>query len=96
MIIARVSRSFIWGVMLWCGVATALAEPQTGPVVPSFGPVLPPPEGAYSLDADTHYKVSIDVGETAEFPGRLWCNDCCWLAGCQIFWLGKKSGSKKN
>jgi intracellular sulfur oxidation DsrE/DsrF family protein len=69
MVIFRVSRLFIWGVMLWCGVATALAEPQTGPVVPSFGPVLPPPEGAYSLDADTHYKVSIDVGETAEFPG---------------------------
>jgi intracellular sulfur oxidation DsrE/DsrF family protein len=69
MVIFRVSRLFIWGVMLWCGVATALAEPQTGPVVPSFGPVLPPPEGAFSLDADTHYKVSIDVGETAEFPG---------------------------
>ena len=43
----------------------------TGPVVPDFGPVMLPPPGAYNLDPQTHYKVSIDIGETAEFPGDL-------------------------
>lgn len=47
------------------------AEPATGPVVPSYGPVLLPPEGSYNLDKAQHYKVSIDIGETAEFPGDL-------------------------
>jgi intracellular sulfur oxidation DsrE/DsrF family protein len=30
-----------------------------------------PPEGSYNLDPATHYKVSIDIGDTAEFPGDL-------------------------
>ncbi len=46
-------------------------EPTTGPVVPSYGPVLLPPKGSYNLDKAQHYKVSIDIGETAEFPGDL-------------------------
>lgn len=45
--------------------------PTTGPVVPNFGPVILPPADSYNLDANTHYKVSIDIGETAEFPGDL-------------------------
>ena len=44
-------------------------SPETGPLVPNFGPVLSPPPGAFNLDPDTQYKVSIDIGETAEFPG---------------------------
>ena len=50
-------------------VSTVAAQPQTGPTVPSFGPVLAPPPGSFNLNPETHYKVSIDVGETAEFPG---------------------------
>ncbi len=56
------------------GIATqALADgkpvPQMGPVIMRNGPVLAPPPGSYNLDPETHYKVSIDIGETAEFPG---------------------------
>jgi len=47
------------------------AEPAMGPIIPSYGPVLLPPEGSYNLDKERHYKVSIDIGETAEFPGDL-------------------------
>lgn len=43
--------------------------PLMGPAIPDFGPVLTPPAGFYSLDPDTRYKVSIDIGKTAEFPG---------------------------
>jgi len=46
-------------------------EATTGPVIKDFGPVMMPPEGSWNLDKDTHYKVSIDVGSTAEFPGDL-------------------------
>lgn len=54
----------------FCGLAGA-AEPSTGPVVPGFGPVAAPPPGSWNLDPATHYKVSMDVDETAEFPGDL-------------------------
>ena len=42
------------------------AEPQTGPVIKSYGPVYDVPEGAWNLKQDTHYKVSMDVSATAE------------------------------
>jgi intracellular sulfur oxidation DsrE/DsrF family protein len=44
------------------------AEPELGPVVPSFGPVMPPPPGSYNLNSAVHYKVSMDMSETPEFP----------------------------
>lgn len=47
------------------------AEPVIGPVIPSYGPVMAPPPGSYNLDPNTHYKVSIDIGATAEFPGDM-------------------------
>jgi len=62
---------------LWVGSGGAMADDHSpggmtlGPVVPDFGPVMLPPLGAYNLDPNTHYKVSIDIGETAEFPGDL-------------------------
>lgn len=60
---------------LWLSlVATAaLAEetPHYGPVIPSFGPVMPPPEGSFALDTEAHYKVSMDMDSTPEFPGDL-------------------------
>lgn len=54
-------------------VAQAQDAPVTtmGPTIPSFGPVIAPPPGSFNLDPETHYKVSIDVGSTAEFPGDL-------------------------
>ena len=65
------SRSLsVAALALGAAFATA-AEPTTGPVVKDFGPVMMPPEGAYNLDKATHYKVSIDVADTAEFPGDL-------------------------
>jgi intracellular sulfur oxidation DsrE/DsrF family protein len=48
---------------------TAHAQPDVGPVVPSYGPVMAPPKGSYNLDPDVHYKVSMDVSGIAEFPG---------------------------
>ena len=49
----------------------AFTDATTGPVVPDFGPVMLPPAGAFNLDPQVNYKVSIDIGETAEFPGDL-------------------------
>ena len=67
---------FCWGGVALCsavlaqeGEADAEKEPLMGPVIPDYGPVLIPPAGFYSLDAETHYKVSIDIGKTADFPG---------------------------
>ena len=60
--------STLVAVTLLAAVATA-AEPQVGPVVPNFGPVMAPPPGSYNLDPDVHYKVSMDVAGIAEFPG---------------------------
>ena len=58
----------LYCLLLVAQVSTVAAQPQTGPTVPSFGPVLAPPPGSFNLNPETHYKVSIDVGETAEFP----------------------------
>ena len=76
MSIAKATLGLLLWVGLFGGMSTGMAEqdsarpePQTGPVIPDFGPVLPPPEGFYNLDTDTEYRVSIDVGETADFPG---------------------------
>ena len=53
-------------------INTALAaEPQMGPVIQHYGPVIAPPPGSFNLAADTHYKVSMDMGTTPEFPGDL-------------------------
>jgi intracellular sulfur oxidation DsrE/DsrF family protein len=49
---------------------TVAAEPDLGPVVPNYGPVMAPPSGSYNLDPDVHYKVSMDVSGIAEFPGE--------------------------
>lgn len=59
--------------ILSVGVAQAQDGPKTtmGPVIPSFGPVVAPPPDSYNLDPDTHYKASIDIGKSAEFPGEL-------------------------
>jgi len=46
------------------------AEPQTGPVIPNFGMVYAVPGGAWNLEPDRHYKVSMDVSETADFSGE--------------------------
>lgn len=49
-------------------VSIAAAEtPETGPAVKNFGPVLAPPEGAYNLRPENHYKVSMDVSATGDF-----------------------------
>jgi intracellular sulfur oxidation DsrE/DsrF family protein len=50
--------------------AVTAAEPDLGPVVPNYGPVMAPPAGSYNLDPDVHYKVSMDVAGTAEMPGE--------------------------
>jgi len=47
------------------------AEPQTGPVIESYGPVYDVPAGAWNLKRDTHYKVSMDVSATEDFSSDL-------------------------
>lgn len=47
------------------------AEPQTGPVIKDYGPVLSVPDGSYNLKNNTHYKVSMDVSATGDFPDDL-------------------------
>lgn len=71
----RIWQRLVLVMLFWCGTAIAQDGPTTGvtlgPTIPDFGPVMLPPAGAYNLDPNTHYKVSIDIGETAEFPGDL-------------------------
>ena len=47
------------------------AGPQTGPVIKNFGPVFAAPEGSYNLEKNTHYKVTMDVAATGDFPEDL-------------------------
>lgn len=46
------------------------AEPQAGPVIKSFGAVYDVPAGAWNLEQDRHYKVSMDVSQTEDFAGE--------------------------
>lgn len=46
------------------------AEPQTGPVIQGFGAVYDVPAGAWNLEPDLFYKVSMDVSDTADFSGE--------------------------
>jgi intracellular sulfur oxidation DsrE/DsrF family protein len=54
-------------ILLMAGTAYA-AGPQTGPVIKDFGPVFATPDGSYNLEKNTHYKVSMDVSATGDFP----------------------------
>lgn len=51
--------------------SVSAAEPQTGPVIKAYGPVFAVPEGAWNLNKDTHYKVSMDVSATGDFSSDL-------------------------
>ena len=53
---------------LLAAATNATAAPEVGPVVEHFGPVFAPPENAYNLVPGTHYKVSMDVSATGDFP----------------------------
>ena len=46
-------------------------DPHTGPVIKGYGPVYDVPAGAWNLEKDTHYKVSMDVSATGEVHGDL-------------------------
>ena len=68
--------ALFFSLCLGAGLSPARADegevsstPRMGPVIPDYGPVLPPPPGFYNLNPDTEYKVSIDMGATADFPG---------------------------
>lgn len=68
---SMISRAIL---AVFLGLLSVIASAQdavTGPVIKDFGPVMMPPKGSYNLDPDTHYKVSIDIGKRAEFPGDL-------------------------
>ncbi len=41
---------------------------KRGPVIKDFGPVFAAPDGSYNLEKNTHYKVSMDVAATGDFP----------------------------
>lgn len=47
------------------------AEPQTGPVIESYGPVYDVPDGSWNLKPGTPYKVSMDVSATGDFNSDL-------------------------
>lgn len=66
-------RRILIALLLACHLTPiALAdEPAFGPVINSNGPVMTPPEGSWNLDKAVHYKVSMDIGSTPEFPGDV-------------------------
>jgi len=57
-------------ILLLAGTVNA-AGPQTGPVIKDFGPVFAVPDGSYNLSENTHYKVTMDVSGTGDFPEDL-------------------------
>jgi len=57
--------------LLFAGMTGASEPPQTGPVIKAYGPVLAVPEGFYNLKKGTHYKVTMDVSDTGDFPEDL-------------------------
>lgn len=65
-------RQLLTGLMALITALSALAgDPQTGPVIKSYGPVFEVPEDSYNLDKNTHYKVSMDVSATGTLPGDI-------------------------
>lgn len=42
------------------------AEPATGPVIESYGPVFAVPDGSFNLEADQEYKIIMDIGKGPE------------------------------
>jgi len=54
--------------ILLLAASAQAAPPPTGPIIEDFGPVFPVPEGSYNLAKDTHYKVTMDVSATGDFP----------------------------
>jgi intracellular sulfur oxidation DsrE/DsrF family protein len=64
----RMSLQWAAGIVtLLFALAGAAVETETGPVVKGFGPVIAPPAGAFNLQSDQHYKVSMDVSATGDF-----------------------------
>ena len=60
-------RVLVVGVVCVFLVADVFAtEPQTGPVIKSYGPVFEVPDGALNLKPGKTYKVSMDVSATGE------------------------------
>ena len=53
------------------GATSYAAGPPTGPIIKDFGPVFEVLEGSYNLDKNTHYKVTMDVSATGDFPEDL-------------------------
>ncbi|MBE9537564.1 MAG: DsrE family protein [Proteobacteria bacterium] len=65
-------KKLITGLPVLLLAATVYAAgPPTGPIIKDFGPVFSVPEGSYNLAKDTHYKVSMDVSATGDFPEDL-------------------------
>lgn len=61
-------RALFIAVLLTTTTFQAFAgAPVTGPVVKDYGPVFAPPENAYNLAGDVHYKVTMDVSNTGDF-----------------------------
>ncbi|HEY5777062.1 MAG TPA: DsrE family protein [Xanthomonadales bacterium] len=57
--------------LLFLSASLFAAEAQTGPVIEAYGPVYDVPAGAWNLDPDTHYKVSMDVSASSDSSGDL-------------------------
>jgi intracellular sulfur oxidation DsrE/DsrF family protein len=55
--------------VMFTSLAVCAAEPISGPVITEYGPVYKVPPGSYNLVPGKHYKVSMDVSSTADFPG---------------------------
>lgn len=57
--------------MLMLAGSVCALESTTGPVIKAYGPVYDVPGGAWNLDENTHYKVSMDVSATGDFSSDL-------------------------
>jgi len=47
------------------------AEPVTGPVIESYGPVFSVPKDSFNLVPDRHYKILMDIGKGPDDPSNL-------------------------
>ena len=68
---AQVLLFVLTAVLLFAGTKVNAVEMVKGPVIENYGPVVAVPEGSYNLKKDTHYKVTMDVGDTGDFPEDL-------------------------
>ena len=57
--------------LLFLSFQSIASEPVKGPVIESYGPVYPVPEGSFNLQPDRQYKIIMDIAKGPNDPAEL-------------------------